>query len=81
MGNLLQFLLALATQQHDDTDAARTAAAAAAAGVRALTTAALHLGWDKLYLGYPLLLQVSARWAGSCLGHRLYSPVWVHRCV
>lgn len=66
MGNLLQFLLALAIQQHDDTDAARTAAAAAAAGVRALTTAALHLGWDQLYMGYPLLLQVSACWAGLC---------------
>lgn len=55
MGSLLQLLVSIASQQQEDHSPTRAAAAAA---VRALTSAALHLGWDKLYLGTPLLLQV-----------------------
>jgi hypothetical protein len=56
MGSLLQLLLGIAAQQQEDHSPTRAAAAAA---VRVLTSSALHLGWDKLYLGTPLLLQVS----------------------
>jgi hypothetical protein len=54
MGALLQLLVAIASQEQAESSSTRHAAAAA---VRALTSAALHLGWDKLYLGSPLLLQ------------------------
>jgi hypothetical protein len=55
MGALLQLLVGITLQEQPQSSSTRPAAAAA---VRALTSAALHLGWDKLYLGTPLLLQV-----------------------
>jgi hypothetical protein len=56
MGSLLQLLVGIASQQQLEEHSPTRSAAAAA--VRALTSAALHLGWDKLYRGTPLLLQV-----------------------
>ena len=56
MGSLLQLLVGIASQQQLEEHSLTRSAAAAA--VRALTSAALHLGWDKLYRGTPLLLQV-----------------------
>lgn len=52
--SLLQLLLSLTTKNQDDVDV-RSAAAAA---VRALSCSAMSLGWEKLHLGTPALLQV-----------------------
>lgn len=61
MGGLLRLLVGM-TPQAGSEGTSRSAAAAAA---RALTSAALHLQWDKLYLGAPVLMQVCVCWRCS----------------
>ena len=61
MASLLQLLLGVARVAPDEGGASRAAAAA----VRALTSAALHQGWDQLYLAAPLLLQVGGAHAAG----------------
>lgn len=66
MGSLMQLLVGIASQEQLDEHSPTRSAAAAA--VRALTSAALHLGWQQLYRGTPLLLQVRT--------HMNPPPVW-----
>jgi hypothetical protein len=66
MGSLLQLLVGIAAQQQEEHNPTRVVAAAA---VRVLTSSALHLGWNKLHLATPLLLQVSQPQPSHALGY------------
>jgi hypothetical protein len=56
MGSLLELLLAVAAQHREE--GPNSTRSAAAAAIRALTSAALNLGWDRLVQAVPGLLQV-----------------------